>query len=81
MIVARPWCFQDLLDDLQYMIDEEPNTYMNERRTTLCMAKDYLEDLYASCEGCKWSNRKRPQKCACCRRNLFIKDCYEEEKK
>lgn len=27
------------------------------------------------CYNCRW--RKRPQKCACCRRNLHIKDCYE----
>lgn len=27
------------------------------------------------CDGCRW--RDRPQKCACCRRNLHIKDCYE----
>lgn len=29
------------------------------------------------CDDCRW--RDRPQKCACCRRNLHIKDCYEEE--
>ena len=75
---SRPWKFQDLLDDLQDMIDEEPNTYMNFRRETLCMAKDYLEDAYMSCEGCVWAERKRPQKCSCCRRNLFMKDCFEK---
>ena len=78
-IVARPWKFQDLLDDLEDMIDEEPNTYLNERRHTLCMAKSYLEDLYQSCEGCIWVGGKRPQKCSCCRRNLLMKDCYECE--
>lgn len=75
-IVARPWEFQDLLDDLEYMIDEEPNTYLNERRHTLCMAKGFLEDAYKSCEGCVWRG-KRPQKCSCCRRNQLMKDCYE----
>ena len=76
-MVCRPWKFQDLLDDLQDMIDEEPDTYMNTRRETLCMAKGYLEEFYQSCEGCIWAERKRPQKCSCCRRNLFMKDCYE----
>lgn len=30
-----------------------------------------------TCEGCIYSNRKRPQKCSCCRRNKYLKDCYE----
>ena len=34
-----------------------------------------------NCEGCIWENRKRPQKCSCCRRNPDMKDCYEERKK
>ena len=34
--------------------------------------------LTESCEGCAYSNRKRPQKCSCCRRNIYLKDCYEE---
>ena len=29
------------------------------------------------CETCRWKNKK--QKCACCRRNRHIKDCYEKE--
>lgn len=32
-----------------------------------------------NCSGCRWENRRRPQKCACCRRNSHIKDCYEKE--
>lgn len=46
-IEARPWKPQDLLDDLQEIIDEEPDSYMNTRRTTLCMALDYLKDHFA----------------------------------
>lgn len=30
------------------------------------------------CDGCIYANRKRPQKCSCCRRNRYLKDCYEE---
>lgn len=29
------------------------------------------------CLSCKWSGRT--QKCSCCRRNRYIKDCWEEE--
>ena len=31
------------------------------------------------CEGCAYNNRRRPQKCSCCRRNPYMKDCYEAE--
>ena len=30
-----------------------------------------------SCDGCYWKEIGRHQKCACCRRNRFLKDCYE----
>jgi hypothetical protein len=46
-IVARPWQPQDLLDDLQDLIDEESDNYLNTRRTTLCMARAYLEEHFA----------------------------------
>lgn len=29
------------------------------------------------CSECRWANRKRPQKCNCCRRNLGMKDNFE----
>lgn len=43
-------------------------------------AADFVELIreIGSCEGCIYSNRKRPQKCSCCRRNGDMKDCYEE---
>ena len=46
-IEARPWEPQDLIDDLQLMIDEEPDSYLNGNRTTLCMARDYLKKFFA----------------------------------
>ena len=32
-----------------------------------------------NCDGCMFANRKRPQKCSCCRRNRYLKDCYCSE--
>lgn len=32
-----------------------------------------------TCDGCRWSNRTRPQKCSCCSRNAYMKDNYERE--
>ena len=46
-IVSRPWKPQDLIDDLQGIIDEESDNYLNTRRTTLCMARDYLKEHFA----------------------------------
>ena len=31
--------------------------------------------VIGGCGSCKWSGRK--QKCSCCRRNRYIKDCWE----
>lgn len=50
-IEARPWEPKDLIDDLQEMIDEEPDRYLNDRRTTLCMARDYLKKYFSTREG------------------------------
>lgn len=64
-IKARPWEFGDLLNDLQSLIDEEPNTYTNTRRATLCTARDYLKDFYETYgeSGKGWIsvNRKLPK--------------------
>ena len=46
-IVSRPWQPQDLIDDLQEIIDEECDNYLNTRRTTLCMARDFLKEYFA----------------------------------
>lgn len=79
-IVARPWRTEDLLDDLQLLIDEEPDLYLNERRATMCMARDFLKDYFilGDCDGCRWRG-VRHQKCSCCKRNLDMKDNYEVE--
>ena len=47
-IKARPWKPQDLIDDIQEMIDEEPDRYLNDRRTTLCMAIDHLKKYFST---------------------------------
>lgn len=46
-MTARPWQPQDLLDDLQLMIDEQPDNYLNTDRETLCTAKAYLEEYFS----------------------------------
>lgn len=46
-IESRPWTPQDLLDDIQDIIDEESDNYLNTRRTTLCMAKAFLSEHFA----------------------------------
>lgn len=37
------------------------------------------EEPFDRCEGCIYSKGKRPQKCACCCRNQWLKDCYTEK--
>ncbi len=47
-LIARPWQPQDLLDELQLMIDELPDSIANNARTTLCTARAYLEEYFNS---------------------------------
>ena len=57
-IEALPWQPQDLIDDLQMLIDEEPDSITNGKRVTLCMARDYLKDFFTNATdtnvGSKW---------------------------
>jgi len=46
-IEKRPWRPQDLIDDLQSIIDEEMDNYLNTKRTTLCQARDYLKEYFS----------------------------------
>ena len=34
-------------------------------------------DDVVSCDGCRWKEIGRQQKCSCCRRNRHMKDNYE----
>ena len=50
-LISRPWQPKDLLDDLQMYIDEEPDNYLNGRRTAMCMARDYLKAYFDALES------------------------------
>lgn len=39
-------------------------------------AKDKMLESNRACTGCRWKG-VRPQKCSCCRRNVYMKDNYE----
>ena len=67
-IIARPWQPQDLIDDLQGIIDEECDNYLNTRRTTLCMARDYLKEYFAEMKWIPVEDEQKPKD----RRNDFI---------
>lgn len=49
-ISFKPWEPQDLIDDLQKVIDEEPDIYPNHRYVTLCEARDYLKEFFKNRE-------------------------------
>ena len=34
------------------------------------------EEVFDRCKGCVYGKGKRLQKCACCCRNQWLKDCY-----
>lgn len=35
--------------------------------------------IIPECKGCVYANRKRPQKCSCCRRNKDMADLFKPE--
>ena len=35
-----------------------------------------MKDI-GNCDSCHWAEIGRQQKCSCCRRNRYLKDCYE----
>lgn len=39
----------------------------------------YSLRLVPWCGDCRYNNGRRVAKCSCCRRNLYIKDCYEPD--
>lgn len=57
--------FTRLVDREQEILDEIKNA----------PAVDAVE--VGSCDGCYWKEIGRQQKCSCCRRNRYLKDCYE----
>lgn len=77
-IVARPWEPQDLIDDLQMIIDEEPINYLNSRCATLCMARDYLKEHFAEPRWISVEERlpEPYHTVLVCKRHLDAPDCY-----
>lgn len=55
-------------------------TEFSRENPAYCVDFQHAEDVVeiGGCQGCIYSDRKRHQKCSCCRRNRFLKDCYEE---
>lgn len=40
---------------------------------------EFKKKMNGLCDGCKFKG-KRHQKCSCCLRNKYIKDCYQPER-
>lgn len=49
--------------------------YVDAKQIAAAPAVDAVE--VGSCDGCYWKEIGRQQKCSCCRRNRYLKDCYE----
>lgn len=72
-MTSRPWKPQDLLDDLQLMIEEEPDRYLNFKLSTLHMAKDCLERFFLAetltdipaCNNCKFGAKGCTHRITC----------------
>lgn len=54
---------------------------LREQTVTNCnelSAKDKMLESNRVCSGCRWKG-VRPQRCSCCRRNIYMKDGYEPQ--
>lgn len=59
-LVVKPWSPQDLIDDLQELIDEQPDMYLNHTRHVLCEARDYLKGFFAQ-DWVEMTNERKPK--------------------
>lgn len=75
----------EILEDIGVMVDVPYKVDEDGCGIWDILGADYVADhLIAngvtikggSCKGCKWENRKRPQRCNCCRRNKHMQDGY-----
>lgn len=57
---SKPWEPKDLLDDIQELIDEEPNNYLNHVRNVLCEAHDFLESFFEQ-DWVEMTDERKPQ--------------------
>lgn len=68
---------KELLKKKTYLWDEAMGTVACVLVEDIAAAKPVDAVEVGNCKGCIWVNRKRPQKCSCCRRNPDMKDCFE----
>lgn len=59
-LVVKPWSPQDLIDDLQELIDEQPDMYLNHTRHVLCQARDFLKSFFAQ-DWVKMTDERKPK--------------------
>lgn len=59
-LVVKPWTPQNLIDDLQELIDEQPDMYLNHTRHVLCEARDFLKSFFAQ-DWVKMTDEQKPK--------------------
>lgn len=67
-ILSKPIFPHELVDPLEAVAD-----YLLDNGVTFATGTD----IGCNCDGCYWKAEHRHQKCSCCRRNRYLKDCYE----
>lgn len=69
--------FRDAIPSLEKHVEMDQLACLNSCIEDLQNAPAVDAVEVGSCDGCYWKEIGRQQKCSCCRRNWYLKDCYE----
>lgn len=68
--------YKHLYEQMKKMVEQYQDVIVPGLRNVIADLDGNRSDI-GSCDGCYWKEIGRQQKCSCCRRNRYLKDCYE----
>lgn len=68
--------YKHLYEQMKKMVENYQDVIVPGLRNVIADLDINRKDV-GNCDGCYWKEIGRQQKCSCCRRNRYLKDCYE----
>ena len=70
--------YKFLYEQMKKMVEQYQDVIVPGLRNVIADLDGNRSDI-GNCDGCHWKEIGRQQKCSCCRRNRYMKDCYERK--